>query len=269
MNFSVIIPVYNSYTYLEECILSILQQTHQDFELIIIDGGSTDGTLDIINKYQNKLTYWYSGRDSGQSEAINHGLKKASGDIISWLNADERYFPETLKTVNDTLQKQDIELVFGCTRMVNEAQSKHFLKKPTSFNPKVLTLWYGESLPTDSLFWKKSLQDRIGLLNEKEYPRISMDVDWTLRLSTNTKGWFFIDLPLSTRIDRMDASTNSSPKSAIAKNRGKILENYLVERFRLNQYIAKLIGYFGAKITRRLSIRWIFNNIQLNRLHKS
>ena len=93
---SIITPVYNNAPYIEDCVKSVLNQDYPHLEYIIIDGGSTDGTVDIIEKYANRLSYFESKKDRGQTHALNKGFAHATGDIFAWLNADEQYLSGTL-----------------------------------------------------------------------------------------------------------------------------------------------------------------------------
>jgi glycosyltransferase involved in cell wall biosynthesis len=93
---SIVTPSFNQGQYIEETILSVLSQNYPNLEYIIIDGGSTDNTIDIIKKYESRITYWVSEPDTGQSHAINKGLKKCTGEIFNWLNSDDWYIPGAL-----------------------------------------------------------------------------------------------------------------------------------------------------------------------------
>ena len=86
---SIITPCFNAALYIEQTILSIINQDYDNLEYIIIDGGSTDGTIDIIKKYENKIAYWISEPDNGQSEAINKGIAVSTGDVFNWVNGDD------------------------------------------------------------------------------------------------------------------------------------------------------------------------------------
>lgn len=102
---SIITPSFNQAQFLEEAILSVFNQDYPHVEYIIIDGGSTDGSIDIIRKYERRLKYWVSEPDSGQSEAINKGWNKSTGDIIAWLNSDDTYCPGALRAVAEVFEK--------------------------------------------------------------------------------------------------------------------------------------------------------------------
>ena len=94
---SIVMPSYNQVQFIEKSILSILNQDYSNTELIIIDGGSDDGTLDIIKKYEDKVTLWISEKDQGQSDALNKGFKHCTGEIYGWLNSDDIYLPNAFK----------------------------------------------------------------------------------------------------------------------------------------------------------------------------
>jgi len=111
---SIITPSYNQARYLEFTIRSVLGQGYNDLEYFIIDGGSTDGSVEIIRKYESHLAWWVSEPDNGQAHAINKGFQRATGEMIAWINSDDVYAPGAVKSAVDTfLKNPDVGLAFG------------------------------------------------------------------------------------------------------------------------------------------------------------
>ncbi len=133
---SIITPSFNQAAYLEQTILSVLNQDYPRIEYIIIDGASTDNSVDIIRKYENKLTYWVSEKDNGQADAINKGFARATGDIIAWLNSDDYYLTGAVSSAVKIFEENpDVALVYGNMLAVDE-HGKTF----NTLNYKQLTL---------------------------------------------------------------------------------------------------------------------------------
>ncbi|UZJ38145.1 glycosyltransferase family 2 protein [Prosthecochloris sp. SCSIO W1103] len=180
---SVITPSYNQGKYIEETIKSVISQTYNNYEYIVIDGGSTDDTIDILNKYADKIDFMICEEDGGQTEAINKGLKIASGDIFCWINSDDLLLPWALKdVVNFFLKYPKYKAVNGYTIRVNkktEIMFNHYIPRQMSFFAKC-GVWY---ISQQGFFWKKELLNEIGYLNERFHAR--MDQEYVSRILYN------------------------------------------------------------------------------------
>jgi glycosyltransferase involved in cell wall biosynthesis len=113
---SIVTPSFNQGHFIEETILSILNQNYPNLEYVIIDGGSTDNTVEIINKYEKHLKYWVSEKDSGQANAINKGLKYCTGEIFNWLNSDDYVEAHSLYKIANAFEDEKVQMVAGKVR---------------------------------------------------------------------------------------------------------------------------------------------------------
>lgn len=180
---SIVTPSYNHARFLERTILSVLNQNYPNLEYIIIDGGSTDGTLEIIQKYEKYLSYWVSEKDRGQVYALNKGFSIATGDIIGWQNSDDVYMPCAFKqTAEQFLKYSDVDIVFGNTILIDENDTVIGELRFTPFS--LLTHVYeGMSIANQSSFWARDVFSRIGMLDTRF--QFSMDYEFFLRAVKN------------------------------------------------------------------------------------
>lgn len=182
--FSIITPSFNQAEFLEETILSVLNQSYTNIEYIIIDGGSTDGSVEIIKKYEKHLTYWESKKDNGQTEAINKGFQKATGEIITWLNSDDILLPGVLNKVADYFLKSEASLICGKAILFG-VNHKEIIKAPEKedFRLKCLS---GMPFPQPSSFFKRSILEKIGYLDTSLHYGMDYDLFSKITLNYNT-----------------------------------------------------------------------------------
>ena len=185
---SVITPSYNQAKYIRATIESVLNQDYPNLEYIIMDGGSTDGTVEILKSYGKKFK-WESKKDKGQTHAINKGLKLATGEVLAYLNSDDIYLPGALKKVGEYYQKTKADWITGDCLTISEDGSpskNNWLisgyKRFLMFFYSPLTLRIADSmLPQPSTFWSRRSWEKVGKFNE-EYHYV-MDYDYWLRMS--------------------------------------------------------------------------------------
>lgn len=174
---SIVIPSYNQALFLERCLNSVLDQDYPNIECIVIDGGSTDGSVDIIRRYEDRLTYWVSEPDRGQSHAINKGFQRTTGDIVAWLNSDDLYFPGAVSLAVKCFQNNSkLVLFYGHCVFVDEKGS--FLRYFTEVEPwnKKRLLNYSDYIMQPTTFFSREKLFQVGLIDET----LNYGMDWDL-----------------------------------------------------------------------------------------
>jgi glycosyltransferase involved in cell wall biosynthesis len=148
---SIVTPNYNYGQFIEETIRSVLLQGYPNLEYIVIDGGSTDDSVEIIKKYEPWLTYWVSEKDKGQANAINKGFQRASGEILAYINSDDYYLPNAFTRVARAFSETQNDLIVGSTRVFpnEEKLVPHLMNSLLEW---ILT--FNSSLPQPSVFWR-------------------------------------------------------------------------------------------------------------------
>ncbi len=182
---SIVTPSFNQARYLEATIQSVLSQTYPRLEYIIVDGGSTDGSVDIIKKYESKLAWWVSEKDKGQTDALNKGFTHAKGDILAWLNSDDTYEPGAIsEAVHLMQQNPEIGLLYGDANYINE-EGRVIGKFPAAQTDlKRLREGYVH-IPQQATFFRGNLWREVGPLDPSFY--FAMDYDLWVRLAAHSQ----------------------------------------------------------------------------------
>jgi len=166
---------------LESTILSILDQNYPNLELIIIDGGSTDNSVEIIKKYHHKIDYWVSEKDNGQTHAINKGFKIATGDYVNWINSDDMLPRKALHILAESIQNSPgYDFYFGDYKAFNEKGELLYFRKSAPYSSS--SLFWGRQLSSQpAVFFRRQLLEEHGYLNEKQ--QFCMDTEFWIRAS--------------------------------------------------------------------------------------
>ena len=178
-----ITPSYNQAQFLEQTILSVINQGYQNLEYIVIDGGSTDGSVEIIKKYADHINYWVSEKDNGQTHALNKGLKMATGDWVGWQNSDDIYYPGSFlsaaEAINNVINE---DLIIGDMDLIDEHDS--ILRDLKYVTPTYKSLLAeGMVVANQAAFWRRKIHDDIGYLDESLH--CVFDYEWFLRVIKN------------------------------------------------------------------------------------
>lgn len=257
---SIIIPCFNIEKYIRETLNSIISQNYENLELIVVDGGSTDSTIEIVDEYKDHITHLISESDKGQYDAINKGLSLSTGDVIAWLNADDLYFPWTFSSIDKIFQSnQDILWISGKPAYINfnssaaKVCSKNGAKIRDLINKGAYRGSYLGYLQQESMFWRKELMEKVGMLS-LDY-KLAADFEYWIRFSEHAEV-FLIDFPVA--CFRLRDDSRSAVLSAdYEKEVDKVLKQYhskknffssLFESNIFTRHIARLFIFSKVKV---------------------
>jgi glycosyltransferase involved in cell wall biosynthesis len=174
---SIVTPSYNQGQFLEETICSVLDQKYPNLQYMVIDGGSTDNSVEIIRKYAKYLDYWVSEKDKGQMDALNKGVRRSTGDIFGFINSDDYLYPKALQRVAETWQ-QGARWIVGWTMYLESGGTDY----PYLHGPYLRKIDYflDNPFPQQSSFWDRKFFDEVGAFDEELH--YCFDYEWWMRL---------------------------------------------------------------------------------------
>jgi glycosyltransferase involved in cell wall biosynthesis len=193
---SIVTPSFNQAEFIAEAIASVRLQSYRNYEHLIVDGMSTDGTVAIIRALatgeEQTAIAWISEQDSGQSEALNKGFRRAKGEIIGWLNSDDRYLANCFEHVVKAFEDNpDVDIIYGDYRFIDESGKLLRVRREIDFNAFILLYLHILYIPTTATFFRRRIFDEGNLINESL--QYAMDLDFFLRLEK--QGYRFKHIP--------------------------------------------------------------------------
>jgi glycosyltransferase involved in cell wall biosynthesis len=232
---SIITVSYNAVSTIEQTILSVINQGFEDYEYIIIDGGSTDGTIEIIEKYQDRITFWVSEPDKGIYDAMNKGIKIGKGELVSLLNSDDWYEKDALIIVaNNFYSNPNVDVFHGLLRIINIANDE-----PSMICGHYNSNLYDGMIEHPTCFVKRELFEKVGGF-DLSY-KSAADYDWMLRVK-NTGARFLLihEIVANFRNGGISSSLGGSFEDILIKKRYGIYSN---SKYLQKKLILFLIGF--------------------------
>ncbi len=222
---SIVTPSYNQGRFLERTILSVLNQNYPNIEYIIMDGGSTDGSTEIIKRYEPYLTSWVSEKDGGQSDAIYRGFRQCTGQILAYLNSDDVYLPGTLQHVGRVFRDNPhIDVVYGNAYLTNGEDRIIAERRFTPYIPHISRIGFlygGFGIYQPAAFWTRNLYDQVGEIDPAFVH--CMDNDLFARLAlANARFRFVREYFAGVRIHQ---SSKTSTLRHVAKREGQLVKD--------------------------------------------
>jgi glycosyltransferase involved in cell wall biosynthesis len=214
---SIVTPSFNQGRFIEATIRSVLDQNYPNLEYIVMDGGSTDESVDIIRRYADRLAFWTSSKDDGAADAIRQGFARATGDILAYINSDDIYLPYSLDSVAQAMADSRTDVVFGNAFWIDSDGRPIGERRQTPF-VAMGYLYGGFDLQQPSVFWRRPVYDRVGGMDATY--RFAFDTDLFVRFVRAGARFAHLNRPLSSfRIHPQSKSSNEIDRCAAELDR--------------------------------------------------
>jgi glycosyltransferase involved in cell wall biosynthesis len=249
---SIVTPSYNQGRFIRATIESVLGQDYPNIEYFVMDGGSTDETVDVLKEYDGRLT-WVSEKDKGQTDAINKGLRQARGDIVAYLNSDDVYLPGAVRRVVETFQANpDVDFVYGDFHAIDEQGELIDRIKTIPFDRDIL-IYDANFICQPASFYRRRLIDEIGLFDDRLH--FLMDYEFFLRATKRRVGFKLLPEYLACIRYHGECKTLSDGVYPWAQERKEILGEYVRVKARSDSALRILRYIYRAKRYLRLLAR--------------
>jgi glycosyltransferase involved in cell wall biosynthesis len=240
---AVVVPVLNGASYLPACLASIDGQTHPPDEVLIIDGGSTDGSVELVEEWaRSRSAPWISEPDRGQADAINKGLALARGEIVTWLNADDQLEPGTVaRVVREFAADPELELVWGFCLVVDSAGRPSYVHNPFVREDLAELRRHRNFVPQPGCFYRRALIERFGPLDISYH--YMFDYELFLRLAGNVNARFIPEVLARFRI-HPNSKTSRKQREFLAEEMRAFRAHggRLMSPFTLDMWRYRLVG---------------------------
>jgi glycosyltransferase involved in cell wall biosynthesis len=263
---SIVTPSYNQGQYLEETILSVIGQNYQNLEYIIIDGGSSDNSIEIIKKYQKYLTYWVSEPDNGNYHALQKGFEKSSGELMAWINSDDKYHSSAFSIVSEIFSKYDeINWLIGSGSNYDEKGRTINVGNPKNWSKYDYYIGNYMWVQQESTFWRRKLWEKAGSKLELSI-KYAADFELWLRFfryeklytTTGLIGGFRTRSKEQISLDHFDTYLDEIEK-LLAYEVITDSEKKIIKRYKIFKKSIELLNIFGIKTITNLGLDLLDN----------
>jgi len=251
---SISTPSYQQAHFLERTIRSVIEQDYPRIEYHVRDGGSVDGSVDVIKKFEGKIASWQSEKDSGPASAINRGFAESKGEIMAWLNSDDLFVPGAVRHVADYFARHpEVDVVYGHRYIIDERDWQVARWVLPRHDPEMI-LW-GDYIPQETMFWRRSLWEKVGSQLDETY---KFAFDWELLLRFHKAGAKIVRLPYFLGCFRVhDAQKSTAEIGSVGmREMARLRERELGRQFTNERLSRRTILFQRAAIRCDRLLRW-------------